>query len=76
VADLIYRRGNLEHAAASLTNILFGCLLVALLTLVVLAAYPARNRHRDRRRAVRRAHARHRRDPGRQRLRRAQRCDR
>lgn len=39
VADLFYRRGNLEHAAASLSNILFGCLLIALLTLVVLAAY-------------------------------------
>ncbi|WP_246106830.1 sodium:calcium antiporter [Pseudonocardia kunmingensis] len=39
VADLFYRRGNLEHAAASLSNILFGCLLLALLTLVVLAAY-------------------------------------
>jgi cation:H+ antiporter len=39
VADLYYRRGNLEHAAASLSNVLFGCLLVALLTLVVLAAY-------------------------------------
>ena len=39
VADLFYRRGNLEHAAASLSNILFGCLLIAMLTLVVLAAY-------------------------------------
>ncbi|WP_198961925.1 sodium:calcium antiporter [Pseudonocardia sp. MH-G8] len=39
VADLFYRRGNLEHAAASLSNILFGCLLLALLTLIVLAAY-------------------------------------
>jgi len=39
VADLVYRRGNLEHAAASLSNILFGCLLIAMLTLVVLAAY-------------------------------------
>ena len=39
VADLFYRRGNLEHAAASLSNILFGCLLIALLTLIVLAAY-------------------------------------
>ncbi|MGH4011569.1 MAG: sodium:calcium antiporter [Pseudonocardiaceae bacterium] len=38
-ADLFYRRANLEHAAASLSNILFGCLLIALLTLVVLAAY-------------------------------------
>lgn len=39
VADLFYRRGNLEHAAASLSNILFGCLLIALLLLVVLAAF-------------------------------------
>jgi len=39
VADSFYRRANLEHAAASLTNILFGCLLTVLLLLVVLAAY-------------------------------------
>ena len=39
VADLFYRRANLEHAAASLSNILFGCLLVALLLIVVLAAF-------------------------------------
>lgn len=39
VADLAYRRGNLEHAAASLSNILFGCLLIALLTLVLLAQF-------------------------------------
>jgi cation:H+ antiporter len=39
LADLFYRRGNLEHAAASLANILVGWLLVALLTLVALAAY-------------------------------------
>jgi cation:H+ antiporter len=39
VADLFYRRGNLEHAAASLSNVLIGWLLVALLILVVLAAY-------------------------------------
>jgi cation:H+ antiporter len=39
VADLFYSRGNLEHAAASLSNILFGCLLAALLTLVVLASF-------------------------------------
>ncbi|MDN5746993.1 MAG: cation transporter [Pseudonocardia sp.] len=37
VADMFYSRGNLEHAAASLSNILFGCLLMAMLTLVVLA---------------------------------------
>jgi len=39
VADGFYRRGNLEHAAASLSNILFGCLLIGLLVLVVLAAF-------------------------------------
>ena len=39
LADAFYRRGNLEHAAASLSNILFGCLLIALLTLVVLASF-------------------------------------
>lgn len=39
VADMFYARANLEHAAASLSNILFGCLLIALLTLVVLASF-------------------------------------
>ncbi|MFR9806575.1 sodium:calcium antiporter [Pseudonocardia sp. RS010] len=39
VADLAYSRANLEHAAASLSNILFGCVLIALLTLVVLASF-------------------------------------
>lgn len=39
VADMFYARANLEHAAASLSNILFGCLLIALLILVVLASY-------------------------------------
>ncbi|WP_433870521.1 sodium:calcium antiporter [Saccharopolyspora sp. CA-218241] len=39
VADLFHRRGNLEHAAASLTNILFGCLLIGMLVLVVLASF-------------------------------------
>ncbi|GEL18181.1 hypothetical protein [Pseudonocardia asaccharolytica] len=34
VADLFHRRGILEHAAASLSNILFGWLLMALLVLV------------------------------------------
>lgn len=35
VADLAYRRANIEHAAASLTNI-FNCLLIVLLLSVVL----------------------------------------
>ncbi|WP_214366615.1 sodium:calcium antiporter [Pseudonocardia sp. H11422] len=39
VVDMAYSRGNLEHVAASLSNILFGCLLIALLTLVVMAAF-------------------------------------
>ncbi|MGP1396830.1 MAG: sodium:calcium antiporter [Inquilinaceae bacterium] len=37
VADIGYRRANLEHAAASLANLMNGCLLVALLSLVLLA---------------------------------------
>jgi cation:H+ antiporter len=36
VADLTYRRANLEHAAASLPNLLQGSLLLALLATVVL----------------------------------------
>ncbi|MEX0923460.1 MAG: sodium:calcium antiporter [Rhodovibrionaceae bacterium] len=39
VADLIYRRANLEHAAASPTNMLQGALLIALLA-VPLAVMP------------------------------------
>lgn len=39
VADAFYRRANLEHAAASLSNLLSGCLLVALLSLALLASY-------------------------------------
>ncbi|MFY1632100.1 sodium:calcium antiporter [Solwaraspora sp. WMMB335] len=39
VADLFYRRVNLEHASASLSNLLFGCLLMALLALALLATY-------------------------------------
>ncbi|MGR6318274.1 cation transporter [Micromonospora soli] len=39
VADAFYRRANLEHAAASLSNVLSGCLLVALLALALLASY-------------------------------------
>ncbi|MDX1606598.1 MAG: hypothetical protein R3202_10430 [Candidatus Competibacterales bacterium] len=37
VADLAYRRANLEHAAASLPNLLFGALLLVLLSLLMLA---------------------------------------
>lgn len=37
--DAVYRGANLEHAAASLSNILFGCLLIGLLLLPVLAVY-------------------------------------
>ena len=36
VADLVYRRANLEHAAASLPNMLMGALLVSLLALLLL----------------------------------------
>jgi cation:H+ antiporter len=35
LADLTYRRANLEHAAASIDNLLQGALLVALLSLIV-----------------------------------------
>ncbi|MFD5319974.1 sodium:calcium antiporter [Streptomyces sp. NPDC127098] len=38
-ADLAYRRVNLEHAAASLPNLLFGCLLIALLGIALMAAF-------------------------------------
>jgi cation:H+ antiporter len=36
VADLVYRKGNLEHAAASEANLLQGVLLIALLALPLL----------------------------------------
>lgn len=39
VADLFYRRSNLEHAAASLPNMLFGCLLLALLAITLLGSF-------------------------------------
>jgi cation:H+ antiporter len=39
VADASYRRANLEHAAASPSNLLFGCLLIALLSLALLATW-------------------------------------
>jgi cation:H+ antiporter len=37
IADLVYRRANLEHAAAELTNVLQGVLLMLMLTLPVVA---------------------------------------
>lgn len=37
IADLVYRRANLEHAAASLANLLQSLVLVALLSLPVIA---------------------------------------
>lgn len=36
IADIVYRRANLEHAAASLPNVMQGALLVALLATVVI----------------------------------------
>jgi cation:H+ antiporter len=42
VADLAYRRANLERAAASLTNVFNTVLLVVLLTLVVIGVATAR----------------------------------
>jgi cation:H+ antiporter len=38
-ADAAYRRVNLEHAAASVPNLLFGCLLIVLLSTALLAAF-------------------------------------
>lgn len=38
VADMVYRHANLEHAAASVTNLINGALLCALLALPLLAA--------------------------------------
>ncbi|MEW2384819.1 cation transporter [Micromonospora sp. NPDC047707] len=39
VADAFHRRVNLEHAAASLSNVLFGALLIALLALALLGSF-------------------------------------
>ncbi|SFD62156.1 sodium:calcium antiporter [Streptomyces aidingensis] len=39
VADAFHRGVNLEHAAASLPNVLFGCLLIGLLGLALMAAF-------------------------------------
>ncbi|WP_216207285.1 sodium:calcium antiporter [Amycolatopsis aidingensis] len=41
-ADLAYRRVNLEHAAASAQNLLFGCLLIVLLGTALLASFSPR----------------------------------
>lgn len=38
VADIVYRQANLEHAAASVTNLINGALLCALMALPLLAA--------------------------------------
>lgn len=38
-ADLAYRRANLEHAAASGQNLLFGCLLIVLLATALLGSF-------------------------------------
>ena len=40
-ADLAYRRANLEHAAASLSNMLFAVVLIALLALALLVGHIA-----------------------------------
>ncbi|MFW6348005.1 MAG: sodium:calcium antiporter [Cyclonatronaceae bacterium] len=39
VADLVYRRANLEHAAASVPNMMQNGLLICLLTLILFAPY-------------------------------------
>ncbi|PCG85884.1 cation transporter [Streptomyces sp. WZ.A104] len=39
VADAFLRRVNLEHAAASLPNMLFGCLLIGLLGIALMATF-------------------------------------
>ncbi|MEV4666120.1 cation transporter [Micromonospora echinofusca] len=39
VADAFHRRVNLEHAAASLSNVLFGTLLIAMLALALLGTF-------------------------------------
>lgn len=40
-ADLAYRRANLEHAAASLSNVLFAVMLIALLALALVVGHTA-----------------------------------
>ncbi|MFW6104079.1 MAG: sodium:calcium antiporter, partial [Bacteroidota bacterium] len=36
IADICYKRGNLEHAAASIANLMYGVLLIGLLSLVLI----------------------------------------
>jgi len=38
IADIVYRRANLEHAAASITNLMQGALLIALLSIPIAAS--------------------------------------
>ncbi|MFE9591839.1 sodium:calcium antiporter [Streptomyces sp. NPDC006294] len=39
VADVFHRQANLEHAAASLRNMMFGCLLIVLLGIALMATF-------------------------------------
>ena len=39
VADAFHRQANLEHAAASVQNMMFGCLLIVLLGIALMAAF-------------------------------------
>lgn len=39
IADLFWRRANLEHASASITNLVQGCVLIFLLALPLVAAF-------------------------------------
>ncbi|MGY0068024.1 sodium:calcium antiporter [Streptomyces sp. QTS137] len=39
VADAFHREANLEHAAASLQNMMFGCLLIVLLGIALMATF-------------------------------------
>lgn len=39
IADITYKRVNLEHAAASLTNLMQGALLICLLAIVIMSAF-------------------------------------
>lgn len=39
VADGFHRRANLEHAAASVQNLMFGCLLIVLLGIALMATF-------------------------------------
>lgn len=39
IADAVYRQVNLEHAAASESNLLFGCLLIVLLATALMSSF-------------------------------------